>query len=98
MTSKTPIAITLDEYEQAIEDNFEESEALSSEEQEHTLSMLKRAASNYFKKDKRITIRVYSSDLERLKILAAVEGLPYQTYLTSMIHKISTGRLKDTHV
>jgi len=60
--------------------------------------MHKEAATNYLKKDKRITIRVYSSDLERLKILAAREGLPYQTYITSMLHKVSTGRLRDTQV
>ena len=92
-----PKNIKLDEYEQEVEDNFEKSTPLSTEEQHHTVNLLKQAAGNYLKKDKRITIRVYSSDLERIKMLAVEEGLNYQTFITSILHKLSTGRLKDTH-
>lgn len=95
MTIK-PKIIKLDEYEQEIEDNFEKSNALPTDEKSRAINMLQAAAKNYLIKDKRITVRVYSSDLERIKMLAAEEGLPYQTYITSMLHKLSTGRLKDT--
>lgn len=91
-----PKTIKLDEYEQEIEDNFEKSNALPTDEKDRAIEMLQAAAKNYLIKDKRITVRVYSSDLERIKMLAAEEGLPYQTYITSMLHKLSTGRLKDT--
>ncbi len=87
----------LDKDEQAIEDNFDNLKAYPADEKQEKMKMHKKAATNYLKKDTRITIRVYSSDLERLKILAAGEGLPYQTFITSMLHKISTGRLRDLH-
>ncbi len=89
---------TLDEYEQELEDAFDQSESLKPAEKARTVKMLQKAASNYLKKDTRITIRVYSSDLERIKKLAFEEGLPYQTYITSMLHKLSTGRIKDSRI
>ncbi len=46
-------------------------------------------------KDKRITIRIFSEDLIKLRQLAEEEGLAYQTFITSMLHKIATGRLID---
>lgn len=97
MTVKKIKNIHLNDLEQVLEDNFENSQPLPPQEQAQTLQALKNAAKNYLKKDKRITIRVYSSDLERIKMLAAEEGLPYQTYITSVLHKLSTGRLKDMH-
>jgi len=90
-----PEDVKLDDYEQEIEDNFENLGDYSPEVEAEERKILEQAAKNYLKKDKRITIRIYNSDLERLKMLAASEGLPYQTYITSMLHKISVGRLKD---
>lgn len=84
----------LDKDEQEIEDNLEKSKPLSGKAKEKELKHLKTAAAN-FRKDKRITIRVHGNDLERIKILAAEEGLPYQTFITSMLHKLATGRLRD---
>lgn len=95
--SNKPKNIKLDEYEQDLEDNFDRSEPLSAKEEACDVKMLKSAATNYLKKDQRITIRVYSSDLERIKLMAAEEGLPYQTFITSVLHKLSTGRMKDSH-
>jgi len=58
---------------------------------------VKQAAVNYFRKgkEKRISIRVFSKDLEQLRERAEVEGLPYQTLVTSILHKYTTGRLKE---
>jgi predicted DNA binding CopG/RHH family protein len=58
---------------------------------------LKNAATNTIKKlskRKAINIRLLESDIERLKAMALNEGMPYQTYITHMIHKLTTGRLK----
>ena len=58
---------------------------------------LKMAATNTIKKlskRKAINIRLLESDIERLKAMALNEGMPYQTYITHMIHKLTTGRLK----
>ncbi|MBM2814836.1 MAG: hypothetical protein HW421_1598 [Ignavibacteria bacterium] len=44
-------------------------------------------------KDKRINIRITSNDLELLKIGALREGIPYQTYISSILHKFINGYL-----
>ena len=46
-----------------------------------------------FKKDKRLNIRISSKDLEGIQKKAIEEGLPYQTLISSIIHKYISGRL-----
>ncbi|MFC1808290.1 hypothetical protein ACFL0T_08025, partial [Candidatus Omnitrophota bacterium] len=48
------------------------------------------------KKDKRINIRVSARDLEGIQKRAVDEGLPYQTFIASILHKFVTGRLRET--
>lgn len=38
-------------------------------------------------KNKSVTFRVNAWDIERLKARAAQEGIPYQTLLSSLVHK-----------
>jgi predicted DNA binding CopG/RHH family protein len=91
--SKKQKNIKLDSYEADLEENFEKSDQLSKKQKQAHLSALTQAADNYAKKDKRISIRVYGSDLEQIKRIAMDEGLPYQTLITSILHKIATGRI-----
>ena len=49
-------------------------------------------AKETLKKDKRINIRVSSKDLEDIQRMAIKEGLPYQTFIASILHKYITGR------
>ena len=84
------------DYENDLEKNFDKSEIYSPEVEAEKIQKLVAAAKDYRKKKgQRITVRVYNNDLERIKYLAEEEGLPYQTYITSILHKLSTGRLKD---
>src|SRR5580692_7036261 len=86
----------LDKYEQDIEDNLDITKSLSSKEKSSEISKLKKAAKEHNQKrtkEKRISIRVFANDLERIKEIAEEEGLPYQTLVTSILHKFSTGRL-----
>lgn len=53
----------------------------------------RRMARNYFKKNARVSFRISETDLDNVKRMAAGEGLPYQTFLTSVIHKLTTGQL-----
>jgi len=46
-------------------------------------------------KDQRINIRLSSDDLRGLQARAQEEGLPYQTLISSVLHKFVTGRLVD---
>lgn len=53
------------------------------------------AASHTFKKDKRVNIRMSGRDLELLQERALIEGIPYQTLMSSVLHKFVSGRLVD---
>ena len=53
------------------------------------------AAKATIRKNKNINIRISENDLESIKLLAAREGLPYQTLIGSLIHKYATGSLKE---
>ena len=44
-------------------------------------------------KDARLNIRISSHDLGVLRKKATEEGLPYQTFVSSLLHKYVTGRL-----
>ena len=53
------------------------------------------AASETAIKDYRINVRISKRDVEALKTRALEEGIPYQTLVTSILHKYVTGRLEE---
>lgn len=55
---------------------------------------LKQAAENSLKR-KPVTLRILENDISYLKVQAIEDGLPYQTLLSSIIHKYVTGRLVE---
>ena len=82
----------------------EEKDLLSSIEsgEWHSVSTLKeeadaakKAAENFLRKDERITLRISSSDLTRLKLKAAYKGLPYQTFIASVLHEYAAGHFVE---
>lgn len=56
---------------------------------------LQSVAEETFKKDRRINIRLSSRDLESLQRRAMEEGMPYQTLVSSILHKYVSGSLLD---
>jgi predicted DNA binding CopG/RHH family protein len=48
-----------------------------------------------FKKDARINIRLSSKDLRAIQSRALKEGMPYQTLVSSVLHKYVDGQLID---
>ena len=44
-------------------------------------------------KDQRMNIRLSKEDLDGIKLIAAEEGMPYQTLVASLIHKYVSGKL-----
>ena len=46
-----------------------------------------RYAKATFRKDRRLNIRLSSKDLEAIQKRALAEGLPYQTLISSLLHK-----------
>lgn len=56
---------------------------------------LEQAAEEAGKKDKRINVRISSRDLAALRRRALEEGIPYQTLISSVLHKYVSGSLRD---
>ena len=56
---------------------------------------IKHSAENTFKKDRRINIRISSRDLDAIQRRALEEGVPYQTLVSSILHKYVSGGLHD---
>lgn len=47
------------------------------------------------RKDKRVNIRISERDLQSIQRKAIEEGIPYQTLISSLLHKYINGRLVD---
>ena len=84
----------LDQEEKEILESYENDEWVSVANPTD-LAKYKAAAINTFKKDKRVNIRMTEMDLELLQERALIDGLPYQTLMSSIIHKYVTGRLVE---
>jgi len=52
-----------------------------------------QAARNTLQKDKRINLRLSQKDYHQIQIQAIEEGIPYQTLISSLIHKYLNGSL-----
>ena len=50
------------------------------------------------RKDKRINIRIPERDLVLIQQRALEEGLPYQTLISSILHKYISGRLRESAI
>ena len=87
-------SLKLDEEEVKILRDFERGELTSINNFKEEKRQLEEAAHNFLQKDKRINIRISSRDLETLQKKAAKEGMPYQTLISSTLHKFVTGKLK----
>ena len=59
---------------------------------------MKNAAKNTLLKDQRMNIRIPQKDLEGLKTKAMEDGLPYQSLVSSILHKYLTGKLIEKGV
>jgi len=53
-------------------------------------------AKNTMRKDKRVNIRISSRDLEQLQTMAMEDGIPYQTLMSSILHRFLAGRLVES--
>ena len=85
----------LTEGEQEILDSFERGEWVPVKDLSRRKRELIRYARNTLKKDKRLNIRISERDLNELQKKAVSEGLPYQTFVSSIIHKFVNGKLLE---
>ena len=82
----------LDEEEQEILNAFESGKLKSVPNVKDEIEKHRQVAATTFKKDKRINIRIANRDLSELQQLALIEGIPYQTFITSILHKFADGK------
>ncbi len=86
----------LDEEERRILQDFERGEFESLRNFRQEKRQMEDAARRMLQKEKRINIRISDRDLERIRKRAAAEGMPYQTLISSTLHKFVTGRLTES--
>lgn len=91
---KTRKGAELDKEEKELLDSLERGEWQPVDHQEEEKARLVSAARAMpARKDKRVNIRMTERDLQLLQQKAEEEGLPYQTLISSVLHKYVTGRL-----
>ena len=90
---KNPLKLNREEVK--ILEDFERGELTSINNFKEAKCQLEEAAHEFLQKDKRINIRISSRDLHSLQKRATKKGMPYQTLISSTLHKFVTGKLKS---
>ncbi|PHS40404.1 MAG: hypothetical protein COB07_04730 [Sulfurovum sp.] len=63
---------------------------------EENSKLLQKSAKAFVKKEEtKMNIRISSHELEKIKEIAEKEGLKYQTFIKSVLHKYITGQLVE---
>ena len=75
----------LDAFEQDIEDNFEKHVS-----DKGKVNLFHNATKQHLKNKRSITLRVAEQGIEAIKIKASKCGIPYQTYINTLIHLDAT--------
>ena len=83
----------LDKDEKEIMESYENGEWVSSGDE--LKEEIRQAAKNSILKNKRINIRLTEKDYHDIQVKAMEEGIPYQTLISSIIHKYNKGELKS---
>lgn len=81
--------------EREILEKFERGELRTASGVESEIKMAHQAARNTFNKTRRVNLRVTERDFSLAHARAREEGIPYQTLLSSVIHKYLSGRLVE---
>ncbi len=83
----------LDKEEREILEAFESGNLKTVKNVKEQIKKHQAIAEATFKKDARINIRLSSRDLRSLQARALKEGVPYQTLVSSVLHKFVDGQL-----
>lgn len=85
--------LNLVEEEKELLEELEREEWRSVVSEPSDLEAFRTAARRTLRKDKRVNIRISERDLLSLQKIALEEGVPYQTLISSILHKFVSGRL-----
>jgi predicted DNA binding CopG/RHH family protein len=87
--------IKLDKEEQELLRSYEKGEWREIPNMRNEIKKYRGYARATLRKEKRVNIRMSQRDLDSLQMRAIEEGLPYQTLISSILHKYINGRLKE---
>lgn len=82
--------IKLDNFEKELEKNAEQFVKVSKKTQQRIARIISKA-----NEKNRITLRLNNQTLDLIKRKAQEEGLPYQTFISSILHKYANDKLID---
>lgn len=80
----------LDSFERQIEDDADRFVPVAGDDRTRVEQILEKS-----RKSRNINIRISEHDLEQVKRRAEREGLPYQTLISSVLHKYVSDQLVD---
>ncbi len=86
--------IRLDPYEREIDEALNQGRVRKSRDRTRLLSEARTAARNTARKQQ-VGLRLDALDLRMIRARAVREGLPYQTLISSILHKYATGQLVE---
>ncbi len=90
--------VKLDREEKNLLESFERGEWVSVRDRKTEIARLGTAARATLRKNRRINIRLSDRDVIGLQAKAAEEGIPYQTLISSVLHKFLAGTLGATEM
>lgn len=82
--------IKLDNFEKEIEKDAEQFVKVPKKKQQRINKIISKA-----NEKNRVTLRLNNQTLELIKRKAQEEGLPYQTFISSILHKYANDKLID---
>ena len=85
----------LNKEEKQILDDYKNGKIQTKFPSKDEIEKIKKIARNTFKKDKKITIRLYEHDFKGIQKKALEMGIPDQTLISGMIHRYVEGDLID---
>ena len=87
----------LDKEERGILDAYDKGKLKLSSPSKKEKEKIQAMAEQTFRKDRRVTIRLYEHDLKGVQKKAMEKGMPYQTLISAMIHQYVEGDLVERH-
>ena len=85
----------LSKEEKGILDAYDKGGMKTSKPSGKEKAKIKSMAEKTFRKDRRVTIRLYDHDLKGIQKKAMEKGMPYQTLISAMIHQYVEGDLVE---
>ena len=95
---KAVMTMKLNKEEKEILEAYEKGKMKISTPSRRDKAAIKSMAERTFRKDRRVTIRLYDHDLKGIQKKAMAKGMPYQTLISGMIHQYVEGDLVESKI